>query len=76
MRPIATILMSAGLFLAGLVAYRFMPVAALPNVEFPAIHVTANRPGADPSVMAATVASLRLGRVLVGRYPICCVLEY
>jgi multidrug efflux pump len=66
MRPIATILMSAGLFLAGLVAYRFMPVAALPNVEFPAIHVTANRPGADPSTMAATVAApleRRLGAI-------------
>jgi multidrug efflux pump len=57
MRPIATTLLSVGLFLAGAVAYRFMPVAALPNVEFPTIHVTANRPGADPSTMAATVAA-------------------
>src|SRR5712671_3352127 len=56
-RPIATILLSVGLFLAGAVAYRFMPVAALPNVEFPTIHVSANRPGADPSTMAATVAA-------------------
>ena len=40
-----------------MVAYRFMPVAALPNVEFPTIHVSATRPGADPSTMAATVAA-------------------
>jgi hydrophobe/amphiphile efflux-1 (HAE1) family protein len=65
-RPIATILLSVGLFLAGAVAYRFLPVAALPNVEFPTIHVSANRPGADPSTMAATVAApleRRLGEI-------------
>jgi multidrug efflux pump len=56
-RPIATILLSVGLFLVGAVAYRFLPVAALPNVEFPTIRVTASRPGADPSTMAATVAA-------------------
>jgi multidrug efflux pump len=65
-RPIATILLSVGLFLAGAVAYRFMPVAALPNVEFPTIRVSASRPGADPSTMAATVAApleRRLGEI-------------
>jgi len=65
-RPIATILLSIGLFLAGAVAYRFMPVAALPNVEFPTIYVSASRPGADPSTMAATVAApleRRLGEI-------------
>src|SRR6266481_3705408 len=65
-RPIATILLSVGLFLVGAVAYRFLPVAALPNVEFPTIHVSANRPGADPSTMAATVAApleRRLGEI-------------
>jgi hydrophobe/amphiphile efflux-1 (HAE1) family protein len=54
------------LFLAGMVAYRFMPVAALPSVEFPTIHVSATRPGADPSTMAATVAApleRRLGAI-------------
>jgi hydrophobe/amphiphile efflux-1 (HAE1) family protein len=56
-RPIATILLSVGLFLVGVVTYRFMPVAALPNVEFPTIRVSAGRPGADPSTMAATVAA-------------------
>src|SRR6266853_2187367 len=65
-RPIATILLSVGLFLVGAVAYRFLPVAALPNVEFPTIHVSASRPGADPSTMAATVAApleRRLGEI-------------
>ena len=65
-RPIATILLSVGIFLVGAVAYRFLPVAALPNVEFPTIHVSANRPGADPSTMAATVAApleRRLGEI-------------
>jgi multidrug efflux pump len=65
-RPIATTLLSIGVFLVGAVAYNFLPVAALPNVEFPTIHVTANRPGADPSTMAATVAApleRRLGEI-------------
>jgi multidrug efflux pump len=65
-RPIATTLLAVGIFLAGAVAYRFLPVAALPNVEFPTIHITASRPGADPSTMAATVAApleRRLGEI-------------
>jgi multidrug efflux pump len=65
-RPVATTLLSIGLFLLGLVAYRFLPVASVPNVDFPAIFVFATRPGADPSVMAATVASpleRRLGEI-------------
>src|SRR5258708_4712600 len=62
-RPIATILLSVGLFLAGAVAYRFMPVAALPNVEFPTIYVLASRAGGDPSTMAGTVAGRRERRL-------------
>jgi hydrophobe/amphiphile efflux-1 (HAE1) family protein len=65
-RPIATTLMAIGLFLIGAVAYNFLPVAALPNIEFAGIWVTANRPGADPSTMAATVAApleRRLGEI-------------
>src|SRR6202000_319668 len=46
-----------GLCLVGLVAYDFLPVASVPNVDFPSIRVQASRPGADPSVMAATVAA-------------------
>ena len=66
LRPIATMLLSIGVFLTGAVAYSFLPVASLPNIEFPAIWVSANRPGADPSTMAATVAApleRRLGEI-------------
>src|SRR5712691_4490961 len=56
-RPVGTTLISIGLFLVGAVAYNFLPVASLPNVEYPTIRVLANRPGADPQIMAATVAA-------------------
>src|SRR6202521_5943856 len=56
-RPIGTTLLAVGLFIVGLVAYRFLPVASLPTVEFPTIRVSASPPGADPTTMAATVAA-------------------
>ncbi len=56
-RPIATALLMAGIFIMGIVAYKLLPVAALPNVEFPTIVVTARLPGASPEVMADTVAT-------------------
>jgi multidrug efflux pump len=56
-RPIGTTLMAIGLFLVGAVAYAFLPVSSLPNVDLATIAVTANRPGADPNTMAATVAA-------------------
>jgi multidrug efflux pump len=56
-RPIGTALLALGLFLTGLVAYKFLPVASMPTIEYPTVRVTANRPGADPAVMAATVAA-------------------
>jgi hydrophobe/amphiphile efflux-1 (HAE1) family protein len=65
-RPVATTLLAIGLFLTGAVAYRFLPVASMPTVEFPTINVTASRPGADPEIMAATVAApleRRLGEI-------------
>jgi multidrug efflux pump len=65
-RPVGTTLLGIGLFLVGVVAYEFLPVAAVPNVDFPSIRVSATRPGADPSVMAATVAApleRRLGEI-------------
>ncbi len=65
-RPIGTTLMAIGLFLVGAVAYIFLPVASLPTVDFPTINVTANRPGAEPNIMAATVAApleRRLGEI-------------
>ncbi len=57
MRPVGTTLLAIGLMLVGLVAYRFLPVASMPNVELPTIRVTASRPGADPAIIAATVAA-------------------
>ncbi|HEX3859298.1 MAG TPA: efflux RND transporter permease subunit, partial [Pseudolabrys sp.] len=56
-RPIGTTLMAIGLFLLGAVAYTFLPVASLPSVEFPTINISASLPGADPNIMAATVAA-------------------
>ena len=66
LRPVGTILLAIGLFLAGVVAYLSLPVASVPNIDFPVISVSASRPGADPSVMAATVAApleRRLGEI-------------
>ncbi|MGB3488452.1 MAG: efflux RND transporter permease subunit [Xanthobacteraceae bacterium] len=65
-RPVGTTLLAIGLFLLGAVAYQFLPVASVPNVDFPMIRVSASRPGADPSIMAATVAApleRRLGEI-------------
>ena len=56
-RPIATALLMVGLLLGGLVTYRLLPVASLPNVNFPTIQVTAQLPGADPQTMASSVAT-------------------
>src|SRR5256714_2258264 len=65
-RPIGTTLLALGLLLLGIVAYRFLPVASLPSVEFATINVSATRPGADPETMAATIAApleRRLGEI-------------
>jgi hydrophobe/amphiphile efflux-1 (HAE1) family protein len=56
-RPIATALLMVGLLLGGLVTYRLLPVAALPNVNYPTLQVTAQLPGADPATMASSVAT-------------------
>jgi hydrophobe/amphiphile efflux-1 (HAE1) family protein len=56
-RPIATALLMVGLLLCGLVTYRLLPVAALPNVNYPTIQVTAQLPGADPETMASSLAT-------------------
>ncbi len=56
-RPAGTSLLAAGLFLAGIVAYRFLPVAAIPRVDFPMISVSASLPGADPSTVASSLAA-------------------
>ncbi len=56
-RPIATSLLMAGILVAGIIAYTKLPVAALPNVDFPTIEVTASLPGASPDTMASSVAA-------------------
>ena len=56
-RPVATTLLSVAVLLAGAMAYRVLPVAPLPQVEFPVIQVQANLPGASPETMAASVAT-------------------
>jgi hydrophobe/amphiphile efflux-1 (HAE1) family protein len=56
-RPIATALLMVGLLLGGLVSYRLLPVAALPDVNYPTLQVTAQLPGTDPKTMASSVAT-------------------
>ena len=56
-RPVATTLLTIGVTLVGIVAFRFLPVAALPEVEFPTINVSASLPGASPETMASSMAA-------------------
>jgi hydrophobic/amphiphilic exporter-1 (mainly G- bacteria), HAE1 family len=56
-RPVGTSLLAIGLFLAGIIAYHFMPVAAIPRVDFPMINVWASLPGADPATVASSLAA-------------------
>jgi len=56
-RPIATVLLTLGLSLAGIAAFFLLPVSPLPQVAFPTIQVSANLPGASPETMATSVAT-------------------
>lgn len=56
-RPVASCLLAIGVVLVGLLAWRMLPVAPLPQVDFPTIQIYANLPGASPESMAATVAT-------------------
>ena len=56
-RPIGTTLLTIALALAGVIAYQFLPVSPLPQVEFPTIDVQAALPGASPEIMASAVAT-------------------
>ncbi len=56
-RPVATSLLTFAIFLSGAVAFRFLPVAPLPQVDFPTIGVGAGLPGASPETMASAVAT-------------------
>ncbi|NVE01688.1 efflux RND transporter permease subunit [Massilia sp. BJB1822] len=56
-RPIATVLLTIGLALAGIAAFFVLPVSPLPQVDYPSISVSANLPGASPDTMASSVAT-------------------
>lgn len=56
-RPVMTTLITASIIVFGVFAYRLLPVAALPKVDFPTIAITATFPGASPETMAASVAT-------------------
>src|SRR5579862_7673692 len=57
LRPVATSLVMAGILLAGFVAYKQLPVSALPEVDYPTIQVLTFYPGASPEVMASSVTA-------------------
>jgi multidrug efflux pump len=57
LRPVATSLLMAGILLTGIVAYRQLPVSALPEVDYPIIQVVTFYPGASPDVMASSVTA-------------------
>ena len=56
-RPVATILLSVAITLCGILGFRMLPVAPLPQVDFPVIIVSASLPGASPETMASSVAT-------------------
>src|SRR6201981_3681158 len=56
-RPIGTSLLTFALLLSGILAFQFLPVAPLPQVEYPVISVNAGLPGASPETMASSVAT-------------------
>src|SRR5580658_4268986 len=56
-RPVATSLLTAAILLAGALAFKFLPVAPLPQVEFPTVSVNASLPGASPETMASAIAT-------------------
>lgn len=65
-RPVATTLLTLGLMLAGILAFMLLPVASLPQIDFPTITVQARLPGASPEVMATSVATpleRQIGRI-------------
>src|SRR5215813_15482124 len=56
-RPVMTTAFTLAIVLVGIIGYAFLPVAALPKVEFPTVSVSASLPGASPSTIAASIAS-------------------
>ncbi|MGL5632168.1 MAG: efflux RND transporter permease subunit, partial [Azovibrio sp.] len=56
-RPVATVLLMVAILLSGLLAYRLLPVSALPEVDYPTIQVTTFYPGASPEVMTSSITA-------------------
>ena len=57
LRPVATSLLMVAVLLAGIVAYRVLPISALPQIDYPTIQVVTLYPGASPEVMTSTVTA-------------------
>src|SRR5947209_5352652 len=57
LRPVATSLLMAAILLVGVLAYRFLPLSALPEVDYPTIQITTLYPGASPEVMTSSVTA-------------------
>src|SRR3954453_22121168 len=57
LRPVATTLLMAAVLLVGILAYQFLPLAALPEVDYPTIQVQTFYPGASPDVMTSSVTA-------------------
>src|SRR5947207_5940016 len=66
LRPVATTLLMAAIMLVGMFAYRFLPLSALPSVDYPTVQVQTFYPGASPDVMSTTVTApleVQLGQI-------------
>src|SRR5277367_6350228 len=57
LRPVATTLLMAAILIVGIIAYRFLPLSALPEVDYPTIQVETFYPGASPDVMTSSVTA-------------------
>src|SRR6267154_4346436 len=57
LRPVATTLLMAAILLVGIVAFRFLPLSALPEVDYPTIQVQTFYPGASPEVMTSSITA-------------------
>lgn len=58
LRPVATSLLMVAIFVSGVIAYHFLPLSALPEVDYPTIQVQTFYPGASPEVMTTSVIAL------------------
>src|SRR5271165_1170472 len=56
-RPVATTLLTVAIALAGIIAFLMLPIAALPQIDYPTVTVQASLPGASPEIMASSVAT-------------------